>query len=324
MSDRLTVSVVVSHINSARTLRRCLTAILRQDYPAVKVVVVDAGSTDGSIEIVQSMLADGRVLLVMAPGCTESEGQMHGVHLLASDVVMFTNSDCYVPVDWVSRHVEWIRKGFDVVGGRCLWAGDAYTFTWNMAIPKAVLDVQIAGLGLGFSNAAVRRDYLLSCGGLKKMAAHQDTEFAFQTLKDGGKMVMDFRIEVVHDHPFKSVRGSFWRSYGYARNHMIVARVVFGHPIWWELSRVSLPVLYSAVNLVREVPGVNGVMAWKEYRAKAGAWGMEAPSLPRFLWVRWFGWLLGHLAGVPVGLLKPSVTLASVTNLHTQRIGGKA
>ncbi len=45
------VSVVVPTRNSADSLRLCLASIARQDYPAVKLVVVDNHSTDATLEI---------------------------------------------------------------------------------------------------------------------------------------------------------------------------------------------------------------------------------------------------------------------------------
>ena len=292
----------------------------------IRIVVVDAGSTDGSIEFVrrlQNEIKPGEpwVSLIVEPGCLESEGQMTGVRAYESDVVMFTNSDIYVPSNWVVNHVAWIGRGYDVVGGRCLWSGDRFTYTWNMEIPRRISSIQIAGIGLGFSNAAMRRDYLLQAGGLKRMVAHQDTEFAFSTLKNHGKLVIDYRIRVIHDHPFKSIRGSFWRSYGYARNHIVVMRLVFGG-LFTKRPTPAGEIAFSMTSLVMEVPYVKGILAWKE--ARLYPFGRYGLSLPQFLLVRWFGWLLGHIWGTVAGLLVRDVTLDSIQNLHTSRIGGKA
>jgi glycosyltransferase involved in cell wall biosynthesis len=48
------ITVIVAVLNGASTLRRCVDSIRAQTYPDVELVVVDGGSTDGSVEILES------------------------------------------------------------------------------------------------------------------------------------------------------------------------------------------------------------------------------------------------------------------------------
>lgn len=48
-----TVSVVVPILNRARFLVPTLESILQQDYPRVECIVVDGGSTDGTVDILK-------------------------------------------------------------------------------------------------------------------------------------------------------------------------------------------------------------------------------------------------------------------------------
>jgi glycosyltransferase involved in cell wall biosynthesis len=47
------ISVIVSVLNGAATLRRCIDSISNQTYDPVEVIVIDGGSTDGSRDILQ-------------------------------------------------------------------------------------------------------------------------------------------------------------------------------------------------------------------------------------------------------------------------------
>ncbi|MFI5420926.1 MAG: glycosyltransferase, partial [Nitrososphaerales archaeon] len=69
------VSVIVSHFNSARTIQQCLTSLRKQNYPSSRfeIVVVDAGSSDGSINIVNQLKIPNLRQLIIT-GCTEPEG----------------------------------------------------------------------------------------------------------------------------------------------------------------------------------------------------------------------------------------------------------
>ena len=82
--------------------------------------MVDAGSTDGSIDIVAERI-DDRFRQIVKLGCSEAQGQSLGVQSSKGEMVMFTNSDIYVPRDWIRKHIDWQRKGYDLVGGAVFW-----------------------------------------------------------------------------------------------------------------------------------------------------------------------------------------------------------
>jgi glycosyltransferase involved in cell wall biosynthesis len=48
------ISVVVAIFNGAGTLARCIDGVLRQTYPHKELIVVDGGSTDGTVEILET------------------------------------------------------------------------------------------------------------------------------------------------------------------------------------------------------------------------------------------------------------------------------
>ena len=304
------VSVVVSHINSARTIAKCLKSLLAQTYPNYRIFVVDGGSTDGSIEVVRAMQSSNLSLSIV-DGCSESEGQSVAASKSRSDVLMFTNSDIYVREDWIERHVAWLREGYDLVGGRVFWGGDKFAFTWNMPKPKGPSFVQEPGLGLGFSNCSVMRETFERVGGLSAMRSQHDTEFAFRVVRSGGRMVLDPEIEVYHDHPFKSIRGSFTRSYGYAENHVLVMRAAYGRIVTGSGSPTMLPI----TALVKGWTGLAGIQVYRESSPRALQVGIKI-GLLEFLFVRLFSRQLGQTLGAFAGATKRTATLRSVVDLH--------
>ena len=64
--DRPVVSVVVPCLNRVRYIGMTLESILGQDYPRVECIVVDGGSTDGTVELVREKYGD-RVQLISEP-----------------------------------------------------------------------------------------------------------------------------------------------------------------------------------------------------------------------------------------------------------------
>lgn len=314
-----TVSVVVSFLNSARTIRRCLLALLDQDYSgACDIIAVDGGSTDGSTEVCRQLASEHPSLRVLVePGASESEGQTIGIARSSGEVVMFTNADVYVPRDWVSRHVRWIQEGYDLVGGRVVWGGDKFSFTWNTPVPRSPQFVQRQGMGLGFSNCSVRRDVLIAAGGLKDMVSQHDTEFAFRVVRRGGKMVLDPATEVYHDHPLRSFRGCFLRSYLYTRNHVVVMRASYGRVVM-SSERTTISVSSLAWEFLKDWLLVNGVRAYAGNKRWAASDQIKV-SLPEFLFIRLFATKLGQMFGAVAGLATSSAGSGlAVKNAHVR------
>ena len=65
--DTHLVSVVLPTLNGSRFIRSSIESCLTQTYEQFELIVVDGGSTDGTLEIVEE-ISDPRVKLVIQPG----------------------------------------------------------------------------------------------------------------------------------------------------------------------------------------------------------------------------------------------------------------
>jgi len=95
MPPPLKISVVTPSFNSIHTIRATLASVAAQDYAAVEHIVVDGGSTDGTVEVLKA-----------APRLTwvseRDDGHYHamdkGTRKASGDVVAVLNADdCYRP-----------------------------------------------------------------------------------------------------------------------------------------------------------------------------------------------------------------------------------
>src|SRR5260370_20141390 len=90
MSNDL-ASVIVNNYNYERFLREAIDSALNQTYRNTEVIVVDDGSTDGSLEIIASY-GQRIIPLVKANGCQNSALNA-GFSLSRGDVILFLDSD---------------------------------------------------------------------------------------------------------------------------------------------------------------------------------------------------------------------------------------
>lgn len=127
-----TASILVPHYNNPELLRPCLESLraLRADSPTHEVVVVDDGSTDGSVEWVRRDHPWARVV-----AREENGGFVRairtGVAETESEILVFLNNDTWVEPDWLRNLADPLLSGrVDGVTGSILmnWEGTRATF----------------------------------------------------------------------------------------------------------------------------------------------------------------------------------------------------
>lgn len=104
------VSVITVCYNSEKTIASTLDSIASQTHDNIEHVIVDGGSTDGTINIVKQKLRDGDVF-VSEPDEGLYDAMNKGVDLATGDIVGVLNSDdFYESDDAVATVVEMFRR----------------------------------------------------------------------------------------------------------------------------------------------------------------------------------------------------------------------
>ena len=98
------VSVVIPTYNRADFVREAIASVLRQDYPAIELIVVDDGSCDGTAAVVRGF--EPAVLYVWQDVWQENRGvsaaRNRGVAASSGDLIAFLDSDDL----WLPRKVS--------------------------------------------------------------------------------------------------------------------------------------------------------------------------------------------------------------------------
>jgi len=125
-------------------------------------------------------------------------------------------------------------------------------------------------------------------------------------------MILDPSIVVYHDHPFKSVRGSFLRAAGYSLNHVIVMRSFYGRLVCGSGS----PAMVSLGSLIRESLGINAVRTYLELYPEAVRRNIKV-SLIQFVIIRFLGSkIIPQAIGIMRGSIIRHVSYSDVPDLH--------
>lgn len=92
------VSVITPTLNQARYVTHAIESVRAQSYPAVEHIVVDGGSTDGTIEILRREGDAGAIRWVSEADDGMYEAVNKGLAMASGDVLAYLNSDdAYLP-----------------------------------------------------------------------------------------------------------------------------------------------------------------------------------------------------------------------------------
>ncbi|SRR6266851_1144638 len=92
MASTLKLTVVTAVYNNRSFVGDALRSVLAQDYPRVEVIVVDGGSTDGTLEILREF-QDNIASLISEPDHGVYDALNKGIAKATGDVVSFLHSD---------------------------------------------------------------------------------------------------------------------------------------------------------------------------------------------------------------------------------------
>ena len=113
------ISVVTVSFNQAEFLEDCLRSVLDQNYPNLEYIVIDACSTDGSVDILRRY--EHRFdKLVIEPDKGQSDGLTKGFSFATGDILTWINSDDMLEPTALRRAaLTFLETGADLVTGSC-------------------------------------------------------------------------------------------------------------------------------------------------------------------------------------------------------------
>ena len=174
MTGRRLSCVIPAH-NAERTVGAALRSVLRQTEPVAEVIVVDDGSTDGTVDVVAG-IGDSRIRLISQANAGSAAARNAGVAAASGDCLGFLDSDDLWLPSYVQRAVVALEASAN--------PGFAFTDAWvfrpgsgrvrrstAMAVPSSLPDdresflVALLRRNFVFVSATVPASVLATVGG---------------------------------------------------------------------------------------------------------------------------------------------------------------
>ena len=114
------ITIVTPCFNAVEFIERALDSVAAQDYPHIEHVVVDAGSTDGTVEILQ---ARSNIRWISEPDEGQSDAMNKALAMATGDIVGWLNAD-----DW------YLPGSFAAIAGAAIANPEAEWFTGRCPI----------------------------------------------------------------------------------------------------------------------------------------------------------------------------------------------
>ncbi len=258
------VSIVVTTLNEAKHLPDLLDSLAAQE-PPFEVLIVDAGSTDGSQDLVRRFARhDDRFKLLHVPGRRGTSRNV-GAERATGTYLAFIDGDCIANAHWLRRLRENAEPKAVVAGRTTVFGYWAFERLQRVELEHRGHDVSVPS-----SNLLYPRDAFLRIGGFdERFITAEDIDLNFRAVEAGLRIKIANDAIVYHrarDSVTGFLRQAYWNGYGRKQ-------LTLKHGALW--SEYSLRQLAQAQlhfwGLLRLISALTGYMSCR-LRENHGQW----------------------------------------------------
>ncbi len=297
------VTLITTVLNASDRVGAFLESVTWQTRAPDEVVIVDGGSTDGTLEILRG--SDVATTLVEEPGANIARGRNLAIASATHDVIAVSDADCVLERDWLERLLGPLEAGADVAMGfyrpladsllqramACVNLPDAEELDEATFMPS--------GRSVAFTKGAIER-----AGGYPEWLDIGEDMFVDHRFRELG---LDMRLapDAIVNWPLRASLGDTWRQYfRYARGDAAAGMFPERHALRFGVYSAAM-YAWSTRGLLRKAATLAGAGAYARTplrrartrfddpaeRAKAM---LAVPGLMAFIdSAKMAGWLVG-------------------------------
>ena len=198
-SYRPKVAVLIPAYNEEKVIERTVRAALNSDYPNLRVIVIDDGSKDRTLEVARSAFraeaSVGKVLILTKKNAGKAEALNHGIeHIGDAEIFVGIDADTVIAPDAISRLVpHFIRPEVGAIAGNAkvgnrvnLWTRwQALEYITSQNFERRALDVLGAVSVVPGAIGAWRVSAVREAGGYHTDTVAEDADLTMALLRLG-------------------------------------------------------------------------------------------------------------------------------------------
>lgn len=109
-------SIVIPVYNVEKYIAKCLDSIKNQTYDNYEVIIVNDGTKDNSVSVINKYLSDSRFTLYNKENGGLSDARNYGVKYVKGDYIIFVDSDDYIDENLLSKLNDILKeKEYDII-----------------------------------------------------------------------------------------------------------------------------------------------------------------------------------------------------------------
>jgi len=135
------VSLIATVLNADAYIGEFLASIAAQERTADEIIVLDGGSTDGTLDRLRA--AGDAITLLEEPGANIARGRNLAIAAASHDAIAVADADCAYGPAWLEALVAPLEAGADIAMG------------WTEPVVGSLLDACVASLGFPLTAAEV-------------------------------------------------------------------------------------------------------------------------------------------------------------------------
>lgn len=135
MNKQSLISVIIPVYNVEKYLKICLESVVNQTYKNLEIIIVNDGSTDNSLNIMNKYKSDKRVKIYSKENGGLSSARNYGIDNSHGEFISFIDSDDYISNDFIEKLYKQIKCDNSDIS-MCRYIREENKFTHTYAAKK--------------------------------------------------------------------------------------------------------------------------------------------------------------------------------------------
>jgi len=207
------LDVIIPTYNRKKELLETLKAFSNQTYKNFEIIIVDDGSTDGTIDVLKNINFPFKIKCIFQNHGGPAIARNQGIKESSSEIIFFTGDDIIPSENLLEEHINFHQKRKKknlVVLGYTKWDNRIkrtpfikYVGNYHFAY-STIFDKENVDWGCFYtSNISINREFLIKNGIFDEsflFAAYEDTELSYRLHKKGMQIIFNKDAIAYHNH----------------------------------------------------------------------------------------------------------------------------